>query len=416
MAQEVDVLLIGAGVAGVCSANFLQQQGRDVTLVEKDEVCAGSSYGNAGLIVPSHSVPLAEPGAIGQGLRWMFDPESPFYIKPRLDRDLISWLWQFRKASTKRQVQRAMPFLRDMHLESFRLYQSLADELDFAFGHEGRLLLCKTADGLRHVREEAELMQSVGLQVEMLDATGVKKLDANVEFDTIGGAFYRQDAHLDPALFVRGLAARCVERGMQLREKTEVLGFQVEGRQIRLVETTRGDFAANEIVLCSGSWSPGLVADLDLSLPLQPAKGYSVTTRRPDRCPQIPFMLVEAKIAATPMGDKLRFAGTLELAGMDLSINRRRVAALMKAVPDYVPAWGQGALELVEVWRGLRPCSPDGLPYIGRAGAYDNLTVAAGHAMIGVSLGPVTGAVTARIVQGEESGFDMSLCDVDRYN
>ena len=127
-------------------------------------------------------------------------------------------------------------------------------------------------------------------------------------------------------------------------------------------------------------------------------------------------MLVEAKIAATPMGDKLRFAGTLELAGMDLSINRRRVAALMKAVPDYVPAWGQGALELVEVWRGLRPCSPDGLPYIGRAGAYDNLTIATGHAMSGVSLGPVTGAVTASIVQGEEAGFDMSLCDVDRYN
>ena len=228
-----------------------------MTLVEKDEICAGSSYGNAGLIVPSHSVPLAEPGIIGQGLRWMLDPESPFYIKPRLDRDLISWLWQFRKASTKRRVQRAMPLLRDMHLESFRLYQSLADELDFAFGHEGRLLLCKTADGLRHVREEAELMQSVRLQVEMLDATGVKKIDENVEFDTIGGAFYSQDAHLDPALFVRGLAARCVERGMQLREKTEVLGFQVEGRQIKLVETTRGDFAANEIVLCSGSWSPG---------------------------------------------------------------------------------------------------------------------------------------------------------------
>ena len=416
MAQNTDVLIIGGGVAGVCTAHFLQEQGRQVTLVEKDEVCAGSSYGNAGLIVPSHSVPLAEPGVIGQGLRWMFDPDSPFYIKPRLDRALISWLWQFRKASTAKRVQRAIPLLRDMHLESFRLYRDLASKLDFSFGHEGRLLLCKTEAGLQHVREEAELMQGVGLEVEMLDAAGIGKLDDNVVFDSIGGAFYRQDAHLDPARFVKGLAARCVESGMDLREKTEVLGFYKEGRHIKIVETTRGDFAANEIVLCGGSWSPGLVADLALCLPVQPAKGYSVTTHRPDPCPHIPFMLVEAKIAATPMGEKLRFAGTLELAGMDMSINRRRVAAIMNAVPHYVPSWQPGALELLEVWRGLRPCTPDGLPFMGRAAAYDNLTVAAGHAMIGVSLGPVTGAVTARLVQGEDPGLDLNLCDVDRYN
>lgn len=416
MTQQADVLVIGGGVVGVSTAHFLTEQGREVTLLEKDEVCAGSSYGNAGLIVPSHSVPLAEPGVIGQGLRWMFDPDSPFYIKPRWDRELISWLWQFRKASTAARVRQAMPLLRDLHLQSFLLYQKLAAELDFAFGHQGRLLLCKTAEGMHHVRAEAELMREVGLEVEMVDAAGVKELEPRVEFDCIGGAFYTQDAHLDPARFVRGLAARCVERGLVLREQTEVLGFYKEGRRVKTVETTRGDFAANEVVLCSGSWSPGLVGDLALALPVQPAKGYSITTHKPDPCPKIPFMLVEAKVAATPMGDKLRFAGTLELAGMDLSINRRRVAAIMNAVPQFVPAWAPGTLELIEVWRGLRPCTPDGLPFLGRAAAYDNLTVAAGHAMIGVSLGPVTGAITARIVQGEDPGFDLSLCNVDRYN
>ncbi len=416
MAQQADVLVIGGGVVGICTAHFLQQQGRDVTVVEKDEVCAGSSYGNAGLIVPSHSVPLAEPGVIGQGLRWMLDPDSPFYIKWRWDRDLIAWLWQFRKASTMRRVRQAMPLLRDMHLESFRLYQGLAEELDFAFGHEGRLLLCKTEQGLEHVRAEAELMREVGLEVEMVDVEGIRRLESNVDFDCIGGAFYTQDAHLDPARFVRGLAARCVERGLDLREQTEVLGFYKEGGKIKIVETTRGGFEARDVVLCSGSWTPGLVGDLGLALPVQPAKGYSITTHKPDACPQIPFMLVEAKVGATPMGEKLRFAGTLELAGMDLSINRRRVAAIMNAVPQYVPAWAPGVLELIEVWRGLRPCTPDGLPFLGRAAAYENLTVAAGHAMIGISLGPVTGAITARLVQGEDPGFDLGLCDVDRFN
>ena len=414
MMRQVDVLVIGGGVVGICAAHFLQEQGREVTVVEKDEVCAGSSYGNAGLIVPSHSVPLAEPGVMAQGLRWMFDPDSPFYIKWRWDRALMAWLWQFRKASTLRRVRQAMPLLRDMHLESLRLYQGLAAELDFAFGHEGRLLLCKTEQGLQHVREEAELMQEIGLEVEMVDAQQARQ-SAAVELDCVGGAFYAQDAHLDPARLVRALAARCVERGVQLREKTEVLGFGKKGRRVQVVETTRGDFVAAEVVLCSGAWSPGVARALGLSLPVQPAKGYSVTFHKPQPCPAVPLMLVEARVGATPMGDKLRFAGTLELAGMDMSINRRRVAAIVNAVPRYVPAWTPDTLDLIEVWRGLRPCTPDGLPFLGRASAYDNLTVAAGHAMIGVSLGAVTGAVTARVVQGVEPGFNLSLCNVDRF-
>ena len=224
MTQQVDVLVIGGGVVGICAAHFLQGQGREVTVVEKDVVCAGSSYGNAGLIVPSHSVPLAEPGVIAQGLRWMFNPDSPFYIKWRWDRDLVAWLWQFRKASTMRRVRQAMPLLRDMHLESFRLYEALAAELDFAFGHEGRLLLCKTEQGLESVHEEAELMQEVEIEVEMLDAEQVQQRAATVELDCMGGAFYTQDAHLDPARLVRALAARCVERGVQLNEENRGIG------------------------------------------------------------------------------------------------------------------------------------------------------------------------------------------------
>ena len=415
MTQSVDVLVIGGGVVGICTAHYLREQGREVTLVEKDEVCAGSSYGNAGLIVPSHSVPLAEPGVIAQGLRWIFDPDSPFYIKLRLDRDLASWLWQFRKACTEDRVRRAMPLLRDLHLESFQLYQSLAEELDFSFGHQGRLLLCKTEQGLEGVREEAELMREVGLDVKMVDESEAQRHASGVDFDAIGGAFYAQDGHLDPARLVRGLADRCIEDGVVIQERTEVLGFDKVGRRIEEIETTRGRFAAREVVLCSGSWSPGMAKALGLSLPVQPAKGYSITVHKPDTCPEVPFMLVEAKVAVTPMGEKLRFAGTLELAGMDLSINRRRVAAILNAVPKYVPEWETDSLELIEVWRGLRPCTPDGLPFLGRPGAYDNLTVASGHAMIGISLGAVTGVMIARLVQGEDPGFDLSLCNVDRF-
>ena len=258
-------------------------------------------------------------------------------------------------------------------------------------------------------------MGEIGLKLEMLDREGVRQIEASVDFDCIGGAFYAQDAHIDPACFVRGLAANCVQRGLNLHERTEVLRFRKEAGAITADETTRGDFEARDVVLCSGSWSPGLATTLDMVLPMQPAKGYSVTVRKPDPCPETPLMMVESKVAITPMGDKLRFAGTLELAGMDLSINRRRVAAIMKSVPQYVPAWDPDELELIEVWRGLRPCSPDGLPYLGRSRDCENLTVATGHAMIGVSLGPVTGDITARLVQREAPIFDLDLCRVERF-
>ena len=325
MTQQVDVLVIGGGVVGICAAHFLQEQGREVTVVEKDEVCAGSSYGNAGLIVPSHSVPLAEPGVIAQGLRWMFDTTRT--VPSTSNGAGISTLWLGCGSSARPApcggVRQAMPLLRDMHLESFRLYEALATELDFAFGHEGRLLLCKTEQGMESVHEEAELMQEIGIEVEMVDAQQAQERADTVELDCVGGAFYAQDAHLDPARLVRALAARCVERGVQLNEKTEVLGFGKQGRRLQVVETTRGDFVADEVVLCSGAWSPGVGRELGLSLPVQPAKGYSVTVHKPDPCPEVPLMLVEARVGTTPMGDKLRFAGTLELAGMDTSINRR---------------------------------------------------------------------------------------------
>jgi len=414
--QYVEVLIIGGGVAGVCAAHALASRGCKVVLLEKGEISSGSSYGNAGLIVPSHSVPLAEPGAIAQGMKWLFNPESPFYIKWRWDRALWSWLWHFRRAATHARVRRAMPLLRDMHLESLRLFQALAGEVDFEFGQRGRLLLCRTPRGLEAVGKEAELMRSIGLDVQLLDAEGVRALDSSVAFDCLGAAFYAQDAHVQPAHFVRALASHAEQLGAEMRTEAEVLSIEGRAGHIERVRTTRGDYAAAQIVLAGGAWSPQLVEDLAMALPIQPAKGYSVGIDRPAACPEIPFMLTEAKVAVTPFEGQVRLAGTLEMAGLDFSLNRRRVDAMLRAVADYVPAWSSEAIEVREVWRGLRPCSPDGLPFLGRSSAWDNLTVAAGHGMCGLSLGPVTGEIVARLVVGDETGYDLELCRVGRFN
>jgi D-amino-acid dehydrogenase len=417
MQREADVLVIGGGVIGICAAHYLLEKGRQVVVVEQGEVCSGSSYGNAGLVVPSHSVPLAEPGVISQGLKWMFDSRSPFYIKPRLDRELISWLWKFRRACSEQHVRRSMPILRDLSLESLRLFEELDDrkELEFDFEQRGAFYICKDDRALEHVIEEAQRIRAVGLEAEILDAAQVQEVEPNVRLDVVGGVLYPQDAHLDPARFVRALARSVEERGVEICPSTEVLGFTISGGRITGVRTTRGEIFPAEVVLAGGAWSPDIARDLGIDLPIQPAKGYSVTVERPPNCPTIPLMLAGARVGVTPMGDVLRFAGTLELAGMDLSINQRRVDAILQAVPAYLPDLDPARLELVEIWRGLRPCTPDGLPFLGRSRRYGNLTVAAGHAMIGLSLGPISGEIVSRLVVGEEPGFDLELLRPERF-
>ena len=241
-------------------------------------------------------------------------------------------------------------------------------------------------------------------------------MEPNTRIDAIGGVYFAQDAHLSPARFVRGLAQYAAQQGVEIHTSTEVLGFERDGGRIATVRTTRGDFAPSEVVLAGGPWSPDMARDLQLKLPIQPAKGYSITFKRPAKCPTLPIMLAGARVGVTPMGDTLRCAGTLELAGLDFSINKRRVEAILQAVPRYLPDLDPAQLELIEIWRGLRPCTPDGLPFLGRSRACKNLTVAAGHAMIGVSLGPITGKLVSQLVSKEEPEVDLSALAVERFD
>ena len=415
--NSADVLIIGGGAIGVCSAHYLSERGRKVILVEKGDICSGSSYGNAGLVVPSHSIPLPTPGVISKGLKWMLNPESPFYIKPRFDLEFFSWLWKFRAACKAPNMLRTMPVIRDLSLASLNLFKELAQDLEFGFKQKGWLVLFRTEQGLREGIEEAHLLQSIGLEAPVLSADEAAKMLPGKRVQTCGAVYYPQDSQLLPAQFVKGMASRAEQNGVEIHTGTEVLGFEANGSRVRKVQTTRGDFEASEVVLAGGSWSPVIARNLGIRLPIQAAKGYSITVKcPPERQLPVPVMMAEAKTGITPMGEDLRFAGTLELAGLDLSINRRRVDAIINNVPKYLPDLNPKQMDLVEIWRGLRPCTPDGLPFLGRSPAYENLIVAAGHAMIGISLSPITGRLVSQLVAGEKPAIDLAPLRVDRFS
>jgi D-amino-acid dehydrogenase len=319
--RDVDVLVIGGGVIGVCAAHYLSQMGRSVTLVERGEICSGASYGNSGLLVPSHAVPLAAPGVVWKGIKWMFNPASPFYIKPRFDIDLLAWLWKFGGACTKGHVRRAAPLIRDLSLASLDLFDELAalEEFEFGFERNGLLALSNSSEGLDELGKEVETLRGIGLEASLLSPAEVAAREPNLQLSIVGAAYYEQDAHLTPDLFVNGLARYLESSGTKLCPHTEVIDAVVDHGQVIAVRTTRGEFAPREVVLSAGSWSAGIGRQLGLRLPIQPAKGYHATFAKPAASPRTPMILTEAKVGVGLMVGKLRFAGTLEVGGLDMS-------------------------------------------------------------------------------------------------
>ena len=416
MSSGKHILIIGGGVIGLCTAYYAARQGHRVTVIDRDGADdEGCSYGNAGMIVPSHFVPLAAPGMVALGLKWMWNPASPFYIKPRLSRDLLSWGIKFWRAATPEHARRAAPLLRDLNLASRACFEELAELSDFGFVKKGLLMLCKTQHTLDEEAKTAERAKQLGVPAEVLDAKQTAALDPNVRMAVAGSVYFPKDCHLSPNRFMIALKRQLDQAGATFSWETEVTGWRMRGARVEAVQTAKGEFSADEFVLCGGSWSPVVARDLRLNLPMQAGKGYSLTLPQPRQLPQICAVFTEARVAATPMGNTLRFGGTMEIAGLNEEINPVRVQGIIKSVPKYYPDFTPQDFEGVQPWRGLRPCSPDGLPYVGRTARYSNLCLATGHAMMGLSLGPITGRLIAEILSDETPSIQIGLLNPDRY-
>lgn len=411
------VVIIGGGVIGLCCAYYAAKDGHQVSVIDRVESeREGCSYGNAGMVVPSHFVPLAAPGMVALGLKWMWNPRSPFYIKPRLDADLISWGLKFWRASTRAHVERSAPLLRDLSFASRACFEELANEFDFGLVKKGLVMLCKTHHTLDEEAKFAAEAERLGVPAKVLSPKETAALDPNVTMDVAGSIFFPKDCHLAPGRFMAGLKQKLDSMSVKFLWQTEVTGFAREGQRIKAVKSSRGDVEGDEFVVAGGSWSPNVARDLNLNLPMQAGKGYSVTLPKPPQLPEICAILSEARVAVTPIGSSLRFGGTMEIAGLNTKINPIRVEGIVKSAQKYYPEFRASDFEGVKPWCGLRPCSPDGLPYIGRTTRWSNVAVATGHAMMGLSLGPVTGKLIADILSQRRSDFDAQLLSVDRYS
>lgn len=413
--MTANVTILGAGVIGLCTALSCARRGMTVRIIEqRPRQRDGCSFGNAGMIVPSHFIPLAAPGMVKLGLKWMWNPRSPFYIKPRLNLDLLTWGIEFWKAATQPRVDAAAPVLRDLSLLSRQCFENL--DLDFGLVKKGLLMLCKEQRTLDEEAHMAVTANALGIPAEVLDAKATAALDPDVTMDICGSVYFPKDCHLTPDRFITALESELDRLGVEIIWETEVKGIETTGPKLNSVSTSRGHFDLEELVLCGGVWSTELAKNLQLKLPMQAGKGYSLTLSQPTQLPALCSICTEARLAVTPMNGALRVGGTMELAGLNASISQERVQGITQSFTRYFPAFQESAFADIKPWSGLRPVSPDGMPYLGRTARWKNLTIATGHAMMGLSLAPATGQIVANLLADEPSPVALNLMSPDRFS
>ncbi len=411
------LVIVGGGVIGLSTAYYALKEGYQVTVLDRDSADAGNcSSANAGMIVPSHFIPLAAPGVIGKGLRWMLDKESPFYVRPRLSLELAHWGWLFCQHANQEHVDAVRKILCELNMESRRLFQELSREEDFGLQSRGLLMLCESQKTLDEEAEVAEQARELGLDAKLLDAKAVASLDPGINMNIAGAVHFAEDCHLDPARFLASLKRRIEQMGGRFIHNYPIDEITFHGGNVSAVSGPNGTLEGHQFVIAGGAWSPSLLRQIGLRLPMQSGKGYSLTLPNPTQLPQLCSILAEAKVAVTPMGNSLRFAGTMEVGGLSTEINPARVRGIIKAATRYFPDFKISDFDGIKPWVGLRPVSPDGMPYIGKAPRVDNLVIATGHAMMGLSLAPVTGKLVTEILTNRRSSMALGALATDRFS
>ncbi len=412
-----NITIIGGGIIGLNCAYYLQKEGYAVTVIERGDITNGCSFGNMGYFSPSHFIPLASPGIIAEGLRYMLRSNSSFYIKPRLSLPLMQWAYHFWKNSNASTVAKHAPHLNNILQLSRHLINDIRDEIgnSFLMEEKGCLMMCREEKTLDHEFHLADDAEKLGLKVERLNKEQVQVLEPDVELNVSGAVLFRDDCHINPEKFMVALKNYLGNKGVQFQLNTTVTCFEKKNDKISAVVTNKGKFECEELVIATGSWLPAVAKMMGVKLLLQPGKGYSYTYDHVEKNIRYPAILIEGRCAMTPWGQQLRIGGTMEISGINETILPKRMKGIYDSVKDFYPGLKIDLPPADKIWHGLRPVTPDGLPYIGRLKNFKNVVIAGGHAMMGVSLAPGTGKLVTEIIGRKNTTIDMSAFRVERF-
>ena len=416
MSQAGSVVIVGGGIIGVSCAWYLSRAGWKVTVVDRKTIGGACSFGNCGLVCPSHVLPLTEPGAFKAAVKAMLSPGSPFRIQPRLDPALWSWMWQFSRRCNQKSMITAAHAIQALLVSSMREYEKLVheDKLDCEWQAKGLMFAYKSPRALDDYAKTDKLLGELFNEpAKRMSAEEAVALEPALKPDIAGAWMYEHDAHLRPDRLVQSMRARMEETGVQFKENCELVRFAGAQATANSVETTQGELKADVFVVASGAWTPMLHEHVGCTVPIQPGKGYSITMPRPKICPQIPMIFPEHRVAVTPMNTGYRLGSIMEFAGYDESIKPERLQLLRSGAEHYLrDPYCEPELE---TWYGWRPMTYDSLPVIDASPKWRNVWIAAGHNMLGLSMAPVTGRLVKEMIGGEQPHLDVAPYSVKRF-
>ena len=415
--NNTDVVIVGAGIIGIACAHYLSESGAKVTVIDQNTVGSQCSFGNCGYICPSHVLPLATPGAISKALKSMFEPSSAFRVKPQFDMSLIKWFWQFSKLCKTDVMLETGHHLNNLLVSSKREYTEVIEQLDFdcEWKKNGLLYVAETQNGLDDLRAKSELLaERYGVSSHLISGEELLSFDPALRTGLAGAYHFEDDASINPNKLNQQWYQYLKEKGVEFVEDCSLTGVNKLGNQVSSIETSKGVFKADNYVIAAGAWSAKLASELDCKIPIQPGKGYSLTTNNPDICPEHPMLFPEHGVGVSPFKDGYRIGSIMEFAGFNTSIPSKRIEQLKASAQRYLV--GQSNEEWKYTWQGWRPMTWDSLPIIGRIPKLHNTFLSTGHNMLGMSLGAVTGKLISEMIQGVSTHIDTQAFSPERFN
>jgi len=409
------VVIVGGGVAGLCTAYYLGKGGAAVTVVESNRVGSGASAGNGGWLCPAQAGPLPEPGLTLIGMRALLNRDSALYFKPSKLRELSPWLLRFWSYCNPRAYRHGLAAMAQLGSRVFELVEGMVDDgVEFELHRQGMLVVGRDEGQIRKELEKLQPMREYGYELpdEVLLGDELHATEPAVSDEIRAGFVVPQHWHVRPESFNQGVAAAARAAGVEIVEGAEVVDFVVEGPRLTGLRTAAGDHAADEVVLATGSWTPALLGQLGIELLVQAGKGYSFMVS-PSVVPRHAILLADVHVGCTPFGEQMRIGGTMEFSGVNLRLDHHRIDATIAGAKASFREWRKPEVE--SEWAGMRPIAPDGLPVVDRAAPYENLYVATGYSMQGMTLGPPAGAALAEFITTGQRPEVLEPFALDRF-
>ena len=411
------VAIVGGGIVGIACAHNLSRAGYAVTVIDQDRIGSGCSHGNCGHICASHVLPLNEPANLLAAFGSLVNPRAPFRVKPQWRPELLHWFWEFARRCNHRHRLSAGSAMKSILDASIREYEALFEVPEFEAQWQplGMLYVLRTRRGMdRFAAQDAMLRDTFGVAARRIEGGELPEFDPALRPGLAGGFLYEGDAFLRPDALTGNWSRWLASRGVRFEEGRRVHGVETTAGDITRLLTHTGEVTADHYVFASGAWSPAVAAKLRCRVPIEPGKGYSITTTRPGTCPRHAMMFAEHRVAATPFNDGLRLGSMMEFAGFDATVPPRRIRQLTDSARHYLHE--PTGDEVLETWCGWRPMTWDSLPVIGAVPGLENGVLATGHHMLGVTMAPATGRLVAEIIGERPTHIDPTPFSPARFS